>query len=266
MKLPFLTIAGLTLAAASSLPAQVSSPSPGFVRYQALPIQTLFGVPGTFVPAPAPFGSADAASFSDEGGLLASNGTLKLIRSNATVVAALPYRGASPVLNSGPSLSTAIAFLPGEHSLVYWNGSNLVDIPLAAGSLDGVVTSVSRASSATATLLTTHPDRTASTVTVSLSSGAVLSASLLPGVEAPAFQFGPYLIWSSRDALEIEQANSFRRTLPIQLAGFTAEQMASHWIHLFSPADGTHWALHLDSNDCNLSRLPVPRPPNGASP
>lgn len=110
MKRLFALNAGAILLAAVSLLAQVSSPTPGEVRYQALPLQMLFGVPGTFVPASSPFGMAEAASFSDDGGLLALNGTLALVRSNATVIAAFPYRGALPVVNSGPNLSTAIAF------------------------------------------------------------------------------------------------------------------------------------------------------------
>ena len=246
-----------TLLFACSLAAQISSPSPGFVRYDHLPIQRVLGVGGSLVPAPAAFGNAETASFSSSGALLATQTEIQLIRPDSSVAARIPFQGATPLLNIDRGFSSAVAWLADARILLHWDGRNLVPLSLAQDIPDGLVTSVSIAAPAIARFLITNSDNTVSAALVSLANGNLLSSDVLPQVEGPAYQFGPHLIWANREGLQIEE-NGRTRTLPFSLHHFAAEQMSDGWIHLFAAGNPTHFALCLTGPEPALWQIPVP--------
>lgn len=255
------SIASILLFAAltASLKAQVHSPSAGVIRYGSLPVQGLYGIPGNFVPVEASLGSADAISFSDAGGLIAANGQIELLRPDGTSVAAYECGTVAPLLNIDRDLTSAIALLPGERSLLWWNGKRFATIELVESASDEKISSVALASSTTARLLVTHPEGTVSAMVVSLATGNVISSDVLPGVTGPAFQFNSFLLWADEHGLQL-QNESGQHTLSAPGTAFTAERMSSHWVHLYFPSDRTDWALQLSETQPSLWRLPAPLP------
>ncbi len=256
MKLLF-TGSLLCVLLATCLDAQIQPPRAGFVRYGGLPVQGLYGIPGNFIPAGSAFGMVGAVSFSDADGLVFAGGRVVLARLDGSIIAAFDYQGPPPLLNSVDA-KNAVAWLPGTHSLLVWDGKQFSALAFDDSVLDGSICSVSLGSTKVARFLVTHPDGTVSGATVSLTSGNVISSDLLPGVHGPAFQFGALAIWRDDRGLEIQSANGSLETLAAPVGLFTAEQMSSQWVHLYFSSNGTHWALHLGAGGASLTRLPLP--------
>ncbi len=245
-------------ASASALLAQLAPPKPGFVRYDGLPVQGLYGLPGNFVPVQAVWGNTEEISFSNDVGLLVTSGDIKLVRVDGSLLGSYAYSGPVPILNIGSTPETAVVWLPGTHSLLRWTQKGFSMTVAENLDSDGIVTAVELSASNVARFLISHPDRSVSNVSLSLPTGNVISSDVLPGVSGPAFRFAGQLIWAGDHGLELESSDGGHHTLPSPTGVFTAEQMSSRWVHLFFPADRTNWALHLSDTEPTLSRLPAP--------
>ncbi len=247
--------------------AQIGAPLSGFVRYGALPVQKLYGVPGNLVPVPAGFGSATAISFSDNCALIAQNNQIRLLGSDGSTLASYDTPETLPILDVGRDATSAAAWLPDTHLLLWSNGKTLSAITVDDSAFEGRVTSLSRAFPKTARLLITHPDGSVSVVSVALPGGEIISSDILPGVQGPAFLFDSDILWVDSAGLEIETARGVRQTLtlPFSIPDLSAEQMSSHWIHLSSASAGVHWALRLGDTPV-LSRIPAQFMPNSVRP
>jgi hypothetical protein len=221
----------------------------------------VYGVPGNLMLSlAAPLQTADAVSFSDTCGLVASNGHLRLLRLNGVEIASSEYRGATPLLGANPDAARAIAWLPNTQRVLWWNGKSFQTIPVAGLEKGDVATWITLADAVTAKAFFSHADGSVSLVTVALPDGNVRSVDYVADARGTAFQAGKYTIWAGKDGLELETQSGLRNTLPFSGSTFIAEQMSSQWIHLYVPADGSHWALHVGSSEPKLSRLPaVPR-------
>lgn len=239
------------------LAGQVNAPHPGFVAYPGAPVQTVYGIPGNLLLAPSRFPRADAASFSDVAGLLAGAGRLQLLKADGAPLASTSFTGSTPVLGVSPRPDNAIAWLPGVQSILWWNGRTFTTVPVSAIDPTDVVSWIACQDSQTARLMVVHSGVAVSSVTVSLATGNLISSDSLPGVQGAAFQFGRYTVSSDAQGLQLEAAQGARHTLPFPGGFFTAEQMSAHWVHLFVPATGTHWALQIDNDEPTLSRLPA---------
>ncbi len=244
----------------SCLKAQINPPRAGFLRYGSLPLQGVYGIPGNFVPAQASFGAATAVSFSDAGGLLAANGLIELVRADGSLAASYKSGPTTPLLNIDRDLTTAVAWLPDSHSLVWWNGKRFELAELGEGIPNGRITSVALTSPTTARLLVTNPDGSVSAAVVSLATDNISSSDLLPEVTGPAFQFGSFLLWAGESGLELQAEAGLNHTLTSPAGPFTAERMSTHWVHVYFPSDRTHWALHLSETQPTLWRLPALSP------
>ncbi len=243
---------------AASLYGIISAPSAGFVRYAGLPIQRVYGISGNLLLGGSTFGAAGTASFSDTAGLIADNGSLKLIRLDGSAVAEYRYAGeAVPLLGADITQKGAVAWIGDPGSVLWWNGKTFTTVAVESSALDGRVSCISLVSSSVARLLITHRGGDVSSVDIALPTGNVISSDLLPGLQGAAFQIGSRLLWSDERGLEIALQGGSPYTLPAPAGGFTAEQMSSQWVHLYFPSNGTHWALHLGSGEPSLSRLPA---------
>ena len=172
-------------------------------------------------------------------------------------------------MSAGNDWTRSVAWLPTAHSLLWWDGKALLTLPIDDTSLEGNITSVARFTTATAQLLVMHATRQVSLVAVSLTSGQLLSSDVLPGVQGPAFQFGAQRVWADEQGFQVDSGNGVHQTIPLSASLFLfsplsslprdlgAEQMSSHWVHLYSASSKDHWALHLGGKEPTLSRLPV---------
>jgi hypothetical protein len=257
MKLPISPFALLFIA--GLLPAQVNVPQVGFVRYADHTVRPIYGVSSNFVAGKTVLDSADAASFSDSGGLVSRNGHIELVTRDGTVLGQYDSGETAPLLNIDGDAKTAIAWLPVHHALLYWDGKSFATIQVQDGTLFGPVSSVRLASFSTAKLLVTDPEEHVFEVTISLETGNLISSDLLPGVQGPAFRQHSFVLFHDQQGLEIESPGGDLRTLPLEAGDIAIERMSSDWLHLSSPATGQNWALHLSNTVLHLSALPAPR-------
>jgi hypothetical protein len=248
------------------LQAQVGAPNVGSARFAGR-VFAVHGIPANLLVAKAPWTSAEAMSFSDAGGLLSQNGTVSLVSPDGTELADYAAAETAPVLNIDGPLTSAVAWLPSKHALLYWNGTALVPREVN-GSFAGEVTSLRLASPGKVLLLVshldaTHADAAVSAATVSLDTGEITSMDLLPDARGRAFVQRSFFLSQDKLGLVIESAGGAPRTVALVQdrlpeGDLTIERMSTDWLHIFSASTGKHWALYLTSNALRLSALPVP--------
>lgn len=115
--LPVCFMAGL-------LPAQVSIPRIGLVRYADGSVWAVNGLKANFVLGTRLMTGAMAASFSDDGGLVAIPGEIDLIRPDGSVVRRYRTDETQPVLDISGGLTSATIYLPSSHTRLRWNGTS----------------------------------------------------------------------------------------------------------------------------------------------
>ena len=128
MKKVFCLIGVLGCTVAWSL---VSAPRIGMVRCRDGAVYAVYGLHANFVFGERAFSLAQAASFSDQGGLVATDGRLELIGADGTVQASYFEGEASPVLSIETDASSAIGWLPRQGELLVWSGGQFTPIPVA---------------------------------------------------------------------------------------------------------------------------------------
>ena len=116
------------LFAAVLLEGQVAAPRIGAVRYSDGSVWTLNGLRANFIVGSRLFRSATAASFSDEGGLVAIPGEIDLVSLEGSVIGRYPTDEAQPALNIPGGFLSATIWLPSKQTLVRWDGKSFVAV------------------------------------------------------------------------------------------------------------------------------------------
>ena len=259
----------LLLCASAALQAGIDAPQVGFTRHTDGTVHSLYGMHANFIYGRQTFSLAQAASFSDQAGLLSVRGQLELLSSSGEVTATIKVNEAKPVLNVDGDATTAIAWLPTQQALALMSGDSFTLLPVG-GAFSGNVTSLLRQGSA-AQLFVTAPDASVSRIDIDLGSGAVTAVQPMPAATGSVFKQQSFLLFHDDAGLEVLAPDSSMRTLPLAASDLTFERLSSAWVHLHSAALNQDWALHLDSSSLELSELPAPpanspfsrRPPLG---
>lgn len=233
----------------------VSTPNVGMVRCRDGGVYGLRGLHANLIVGARAFSLAQAASFSSQGGLVATDGRLLFIGANGVIQSSYFEGEASPVVNIDSDASSAIAWLPRRSELLTWTGSQFVPTPVALG---GFVDSVRMAAPNSAQLLVTEADSSVVSVTVSLPDGGVTNISGIPGATGSAFYQQSFLLFHDANGLEVQESNGSMRALPITQSDLTFERIGADWVHIASTSAQRDWVLHLNSTVLELSELPQP--------
>ncbi|HLH02233.1 MAG TPA: hypothetical protein VKX25_05655 [Bryobacteraceae bacterium] len=237
------------------LAAQVSAPNPGIVRVERSAVANVLGVPGNLLLVHSGFPSVDAIAFSNQVGLIATSGRIRLVQKDGKVLGEAAYAGSVPVLNIDAAAESAVAWLNSENAILRWRAGQFERVPV--GEQAGKITSISMGDSQTAHLLAANPDGTVSRIDISLPDGSVRNLAVLPGVHAPAYAIGSYILYADENGLAIESAGGVKRIVAAPAGSFTTERMSDNWVHLYFTRQKTHYALHL-AGEPSLSQLPAP--------
>jgi hypothetical protein len=235
--------------------AQISSPKIGIARYPDGSFHTIQGLPDNMIVAELPLDAADAASFSDSGGIISQNGTIRLLGPDFAIVAEYPVPE-KPLLSIDGDLTSALAWLPNSHTLLHWNGSTFDSLGVADSDLEGTVTDLQSASTKQARLIVLHPDKSVSRLTISLRSGNLVSSEPLPGVMGYTVGQAFFFVFTIDKELVIDNLHGYRRSVAMPASDLQIERMSNFWLHLYSPSLQQNWALHLTQADLKLSMLP----------
>jgi hypothetical protein len=235
--------------------AQIGVPKIGVVRYSDGSFHTVQGLPANMIVADLPLDPADAASFSDSGGLIAQNGAIRLLAPDFSAIAEYPV-AEKPLLAMDGGPISALAWLPKAHTLLHWNGSKFDAFELGLWDINGTVTDIESLDSRQARMIVVSPDNNVSGVTVSLRTGNLVSSETLPGVHGYAFSQGFLIVYASEKELVADNLRGYRRSVPLPAPDFVIERMSNTWLHLYSPSLQRNWALHITRGDLDLSILP----------
>lgn len=240
---------------------QLSAPTVGYVRYANDGVRGIYGLQGNYVVGASVLGSAQAASFSDTGGLLFDAGSLTLVDAKLDHVSSTEIQDSDAVVRLSGSPETAIAWLPASRVLVHWNGGSFVTTAVPELTLTDTVTSVRRVDARTASLLVVKTDAPVVRYEISLQTGDVKSTSPVPTVCQFAFEAGTdFLCFKDRKLSIISNTGETLQSFPLALDnGLLVEQVSSRCLHLSSRTPGQNWLLHLDGKDRHLYQLPAPR-------
>jgi hypothetical protein len=252
MKPHFFSLLGLLCL---PLLAQVGVPKVGVVRYPDGSFHTVQGLPANMIVADLPIDPAQAASFSDGGGLVWQNGAIRLLAADFSLVNEYSV-AEKPLLAMDGGPTSALAWLPNSHTLLHWNGTQFDTFNLAESDVEGTVTDLQSAGSRQARLIVLHADNTVYGVTVSLRNGSLISSEPLPGVHGNAFGQSFLIVYASGKELVADNLRGYSRSVPLPASDLVVERMSNDWLHLYSPGLHQNWALHVTQADLNLSMLP----------
>jgi len=245
--------------------AQISSPYIGTARYPDGSLHSVQGLPSNMIVADLPLGSAQAASFSDGGGIIAQSGSIHLLAADFAAVAQCPVPE-TPLLSIEGDLTSALAWLPNAHMLLHWTGSKFEAFELAPSDIEGTVTDLQSAGSKQARLIVQHPDNSVSGVTISLRTGNLVSSEPMPGARGYTFGQGFFFVYATEKELVVDSLRGYRRTVALPAPDFVIERMSNTWLHIYSPKLQQNWALHLTQSELQLSMLPgLPDHPHAAT-
>src|ERR1700679_263764 len=125
------------------------------VRCRDGAVYALYGLHANFVTGERASSLAQAASFSDQSGLIASRARLMLLGADGTIQGTYFDGEMHPVLNVDGDASSAVAWLPRRSELLTWNGSQFTAISVQNPALSGLVDSVRIVGGNSAELLVT---------------------------------------------------------------------------------------------------------------
>jgi hypothetical protein len=239
------------------LAGQLTAPKVGTVRYPDGSLHSVQGLANNMIVCDLPFDGTDAASFSDQGGIVSQQGIIRLLNADLSVAFEFKTGEPAPVLNMEGDLTSALAWLPSQHKLLRWDGSKFAAFEIPQSDLDGQVTNLQAVNSKQARLLVTGGDGTVSAITFSTRNGSLISSEPLASVRGYAFSQSFFFVYSENNELVVSNLNGYRRSVALPAPDLIIERMSSQWLHLQSPSLKQDWALHLTQAQLELSMLPA---------
>ncbi len=256
-----LTQAALAGIVCLPLAAQVSVPRVGTFRYPDGSLHGVQGLTANMIISDLHLDSAQAASFSDQGGLVWQAGMVRLLTADFSAAGefpapANPASKQQPVLEISSKLTSALAWLPHNHNLLHWNGTQFDSFQLAPAEIDGTVTSLQSVGDRQARLIVLRADDSVLALTFSLRTGGLVNTEVLPGVRGPAFIQGSLIVYSMEGELVADDLRGSRRSIAFPGRDVVMERMSNNWLHLYSARLQQHWAVHVTPADFAVSMLP----------
>ncbi len=244
-------------------PGQVSAPRVGLARYASGGVYPVFGVQANYVLGNRLFDGVDALSFSEAGGLLSQRGSLLLLDANLATIGSFSLgsrnQGDVPIVGIDRSLTSAIAWLPAHHTLVHWNGSDLVSIVIPEGTVNGEVLTVSKVGTDLGIVATKSLTGVVEETTVSLRSGTSIAHTLVPGVNGNVYRQGKLVVSVQNGQLvTTAAANGTRKAVPIPADDVSFERISATCVHLHAAKSDRDWLLHFAGDQSLLFELPKP--------
>lgn len=238
---------------------QLSSPRVGVVRYADGGVYLLYGLPGNYVLGPRVLDGADAASFSERGGMVARKGSLTLLGSDFSPIGTFEAGESNPLLGIDGDLSTAIAWLPAAQKLAHWDGQEFASVSVPDLSREGEVSFVSKRDPKTAFLLLHASNGSVSEASISLQTGQVLSVATVAGAQGLSFQHRSSVIFlDHRDLVIATPSNGSTKRFPLDADGLRMEQASSDCLHISSPATRRNWLLYFHNGNFDIAELLSP--------
>ncbi len=260
--------AGVLALAVQACSAQTSAaplgmPVAGIVREPDHTLRPVYGVAGNLIAGqPLALRDVEAASFSDQAGIVLSSGVVRLIDLDGTERASYPTAESQPVLSISQGPETAVAWLPSEQKLIRWTSAGFVSLPVEASQLAGPIVALQMSGPAAVDFWLRVQADGIQHVRVSLVTGAMVALETTTSISSAFSVAGGSLIFYDSAGLEIESSPAQTHALPLnlsaaELAGLTFERASSHWIHIASVSAARQWMLRIGAPGPSLCALPA---------
>jgi hypothetical protein len=245
------------------LNAQLSVPELGFARFPDGCVHAVHGIAGNIIVVPRAVGRADAASFSDAGGLTSTGGLVRLTDTAGAMLGEYESGEAQPILNIDSSLQSAVVWLPSTHTLLGWDGKAFTTTEVDDSPFGGKVTFVKLAAGKTVELFVELADSSVSKVSLSLPSGRLITSDMTPGARGAVFVQQGWMLCQNERGLMAELPNGNRRAIELSKEALPAddlkiERMSKDWLHVSSRATGANWAVYWSRTRTSVCLLPPP--------
>ncbi len=236
--------------------AQIKPPVVGFVRTVSGEVLPVRGVHANLTYGTPIATQAEAASFSDQYGLISKTGQILLMKVDGTLIGRWQTDETNPILSLDPDNGSAAAWLPGQGTLLHWRAGRFEVSPSVALDPKSHVTSL-RVAAGNAELQVLNEGGTASTVVVDLETGMIRSTAAHPGIRGPVLAIDGSLLFLDEHRWAFETPDGSRRYISIDKDDLRFTRMSNDWFHITSPGSSQEWALHLTQTQLELSELPV---------
>jgi hypothetical protein len=242
--------------AAAFCAGEVGTPLIGLARFGDGSVRAVYGLPNNLVVDSRTVGHFEAVSFSDAAGLVLTQTRIELVDRHLNVIGAYESNDSRVLLNVDGGRETAIAWLPANHSIVYWNGSGFTNV--AVTGIDGglVATAARKRAGSTAELLLKDAQGAVFKASVSLRSGALISLAAIAGAEGTAFWAGDTILFNSPAGLAFLAPDGSTQNILAKAEELSFQRIASRWIVITSGTSRRSWALNDVS--MHISELPIP--------
>jgi hypothetical protein len=234
----------------------VASPLLGIAHFSDGTLRRVYGVPGNIVVDTQSLGWFQAASFSNQCGLVFKDSHLQLLTRDMRVLADVATAGSEAVLNT-TSCGSAVAWLPAVGELVRWNGSSFSTIPVRGLDPQLAASAVRIISDTAAELLLQDRDGWLLQAKISSASGDVISLVPIAGIRGAAFWAEDKLIVQSTSGVGLVDDNGSTRMLIPNAEHVRFQTIASQWLLITSKDSRQSWLVNLRMHDISVSEVPV---------
>lgn len=241
----------------------LGTPLAGIVREPDHTLRPVYGVAGNLITGrPLPLQDVQAASFSDEAGIVLSSGAVKLVSLDGTEQTSYATAESQPVLGISQGRETAIAWLPSELKLIHWTSAGFAPLPLDASRLAGPIVQIQMTAPGGVDVWLRIQTDSIQHVRVSVTNGAITPLETTAASNSPVFIAGSALISYSSDGLDIQSSQVQSRVLPLNLSekessSLTFESASTRWVQIASSFSGRQWMLYLGASSASLCALPA---------
>ena len=244
------------LSTAATCMAQVSTPVIGVARLGDGSLRMVYGVPDNLIVDSQNLGRVQTASFSDTAALVYKDGSIDLVDRKFHPVGGYSVEDPNALLNVDGDADTAIAWLPGSATILYWNNGAFHSTVVKGLEGSFEVTSLRR-SGPQAELLISDPNGPVFEGTVSIETGELTSLIPLNGIHAPAFWARDRILFQDVDGLAVQQPNGAVEVLPGISGNLSFARISSEWVLVTSATAKRSWVVNVSGAHVRMSELPA---------
>ena len=219
--------------------AQLATPQIGFIQDSGNALRPVYGIAGNFVLGDSAAAGVQAASFSGSFGMLKTRSTLIVIDRQGQVVASQDAPAGPALFAFSRTGAPALAYLPDANVLLQWLDGVFQQVPLDSPTN---VLSIASIDAGQAAFILQRDDGLWD-VRILLSTGEMISQTLLLGITAPALMLATgEVIYGDANGIVVRKPNGVEKHIDTQLAPtFAFQQIGEGWIQVLGRQHSRRW-------------------------
>ncbi len=234
--------------------AQIATPQIGFMQDGGNALRPVYGIAGNFVLGDSAAADVQASSFSGSFGMLKTRSTLIVIDRQGQVVASQDAPAGPALFAFSRTGAPALAYLPDANVLLQWSDGVFQQVPFVFST---TVLSIASVDAEQAAFILLRDDGLWD-VRILLSTGEMISQTLLLGITAPALMLATgEVIYGDANGIVVRKPNGVEKHIDAQLPPtFAFQQIGEGWIQVRDLATQQQYAVRLTEGKEQFYALP----------